>query len=269
MEVLFLSNDSLYKIRTQPVVGDFEPREALERMLQRHRPDFRFRYRAFGDYQTAAGRRRASAAPAHSVLRRRPRAVGLDASRVRSPPLHRTVSRGARHGQSHSHGDGYAGARASIYVQGFLDGAVSDGAGRPISASDQLVERASRGPVPQQQLQLRQLASILRGLGVAATLVLVNGHRQPLSGLNGEFVDVSNIPLAAVDRIEIVPDGASAAYGSDAIAGVVNIIMKDDFQGAETQVRYGGTPGGRDDITASQLLRYPLGQRQGDAGVSV
>jgi iron complex outermembrane receptor protein len=94
----------------------------------------------------------------------------------------------------------------------------------------------------------------LRGLGVAATLVLVNGHRQPFSGLNGDFVDVANIPLAGVDRIEIVPDGASASYGSDAIAGVVNIIMKDDFQGAETQVRYGGAPGGRDAIEAAQLL---------------
>lgn len=94
----------------------------------------------------------------------------------------------------------------------------------------------------------------LRGLGVAATLVLVNGQRQPLSGLNGDFVDVSNIPMAAVDRIEILPDGASAAYGSDAIAGVVNIIMKDHFEGAETQVQYGGAPGGRDDVTASQLF---------------
>ena len=94
----------------------------------------------------------------------------------------------------------------------------------------------------------------LRGLGVGATLVLVNGHRQPLSGLNGDFVDVSNIPAAAVERIEILPDGASALYGSDAIAGVVNIILKDDFQGAETQVRYGGTPGGRDETVVSQLL---------------
>jgi outer membrane receptor protein involved in Fe transport len=84
--------------------------------------------------------------------------------------------------------------------------------------------------------------------------VLVNGRRQPLSGSDGDFVDVSNIPVSAVDRIEILPDGASAAYGSDAIAGVVNIIMKDHFDGAETQVRYGGTPGGRDDVMASQLL---------------
>ncbi|HET9107654.1 MAG TPA: TonB-dependent receptor [Steroidobacteraceae bacterium] len=94
----------------------------------------------------------------------------------------------------------------------------------------------------------------LRGLGVGATLVLVNGHRQPLSGLNGDFVDVSTIPLSAVKRIEVLPDGASAIYGSDAIAGVINIIMRNDFQGAESKVTYGTAIGGRRDITASQLL---------------
>lgn len=93
----------------------------------------------------------------------------------------------------------------------------------------------------------------LRGLGVGATLVLVNGHRQPLSGLDGDFVDVSTIPWSAVKRIEVLPDGASALYGSDAVAGVINIIMQDDFQGSETQVRYGAAIGGLRDIMASQL----------------
>ncbi|MBW4052149.1 MAG: TonB-dependent receptor [Proteobacteria bacterium] len=94
----------------------------------------------------------------------------------------------------------------------------------------------------------------LRGLGVGATLVLVNGHRQPLSGLNGDFVDVSTIPWSAVKRIEVLPDGASAVYGSDAIAGVVNIIMRNNFRGAETQVRYGTAIGGRQAVMAAQLL---------------
>jgi iron complex outermembrane recepter protein len=94
----------------------------------------------------------------------------------------------------------------------------------------------------------------LRGLGLGATLVLVNGRRQPLSGLNSDFVDVSNIPAAAVDRIEILPQGASATYGSDAIAGVVNIILKEHFEGAQTQVHYGGTPGGQNNLVVSQLL---------------
>lgn len=93
----------------------------------------------------------------------------------------------------------------------------------------------------------------LRGLGVGATLVLVNGQRQPLSGLNGDFVDVSTIPWSAVKRVEVLPDGASALYGSDAVAGVVNIIMRNDFRGAETQVRYGTAIGGRREAMASQL----------------
>lgn len=94
----------------------------------------------------------------------------------------------------------------------------------------------------------------LRGLGVGATLVLVDGRRQPLSGLTGDFVDVSTIPWSAVKRIEVLPEGASALYGSDAIAGVVNIIMRDDFQGAETQARYGTAVGGRQEVVVSQLL---------------
>jgi outer membrane receptor protein involved in Fe transport len=94
----------------------------------------------------------------------------------------------------------------------------------------------------------------LRGLGVGATLVLVNGERQPLSGMNGDFVDVSTIPLSAVERIEVLPDGASALYGSDAIAGVVNIIMRNNFDGAQSQLRYGTAIGGRREMMASQLL---------------
>jgi outer membrane receptor for ferrienterochelin and colicin len=94
----------------------------------------------------------------------------------------------------------------------------------------------------------------LRGLGVGATLVLVNGHRQPAAGLDGEFVDVSNIPWSAVDRIEVLPSGASALYGSDAIAGVVNIIMRENLQGADTQVRLAESPGGADQRLVSQLL---------------
>lgn len=93
----------------------------------------------------------------------------------------------------------------------------------------------------------------LRGLGVGATLVLVNGRRQPVSGVSGDFVDISNIPLSAVERIEILQDAASTSYGSDAIGGVVNIIMRDDTQGIETQARIGGTPNGRNEVMASVL----------------
>jgi iron complex outermembrane receptor protein len=94
----------------------------------------------------------------------------------------------------------------------------------------------------------------LRGLGPGTTLTLVNGHRQAASGTKGTFVDVANIPSAAVERIEILTDGASAIYGSDAIGGVVNIILRKDYQGAETRVRFSTADGGADETQLSQLL---------------
>lgn len=83
----------------------------------------------------------------------------------------------------------------------------------------------------------------LRGLGPDATLTLLNGHRLPYdSAISG--VDISAIPLAAIDRIEIVPDGASALYGSDAVAGVVNVILRRDFDGVETSGQLGASTSG-------------------------
>lgn len=80
----------------------------------------------------------------------------------------------------------------------------------------------------------------LRGLGAQRTLVLINGERSaPYSG--GSAVDISSLPVAAIERVEILKDGASAIYGSDAIAGVVNFILKKDYQGLEISA-YGGTP---------------------------
>lgn len=94
----------------------------------------------------------------------------------------------------------------------------------------------------------------LRGLGADSTLVLVDGRRQPGSGISGSFVDISSIPTSAIERIEILPDGASAIYGSDAVAGVVNFILRKDFDGAETQAQFGGADGGADQVQVSQLL---------------
>ena len=83
----------------------------------------------------------------------------------------------------------------------------------------------------------------LRGLGADATLTLVNGHRVAYDGAT-QGVDISAIPLAAVDRIEIVADGASALYGSDAVAGVANILLRRDFDGLWTSARIGTTTRG-------------------------
>ena len=95
----------------------------------------------------------------------------------------------------------------------------------------------------------------LHGLGPSATLTLLNGHRLAPAGLDGSLIDMSQIPLSVVDRIEVLADGASAIYGADAVAGVVDIITRKDFDGAETGVRYGGaTAGGAIELTGSQLL---------------
>jgi iron complex outermembrane receptor protein len=86
----------------------------------------------------------------------------------------------------------------------------------------------------------------LRGLGSERTLILINGRRSAVygggsTGAAGSSVDISGIPLAAVERVEILKDGASAIYGSDAIAGVVNFIMRTDYQGFEVNA-YDGNP---------------------------
>jgi iron complex outermembrane receptor protein len=83
----------------------------------------------------------------------------------------------------------------------------------------------------------------LRGLGPDATLTLLNGHRLPYDSAFGG-VDISAIPLAALDRIEVVPDGASALYGSDAVAGVVNVILRRDFEGVTTSAQLGASTDG-------------------------
>lgn len=83
----------------------------------------------------------------------------------------------------------------------------------------------------------------LRGLGPDATLTLLNGHRLAYDAAS-QGIDISSIPLAAVKRIEIVADGASALYGSDAVGGVANIILRRDFDGLETSARIGGTTEG-------------------------
>ena len=105
-------------------------------------------------------------------------------------------------------------------------------------------------------------AANLQGLGINSTLVLIDGHRQtafpfPQSGFQ-TFTDLNAIPLAGVDRIEVLRDGASAVYGSDAIAGVVNVILKDEYNGTDIIGTYG----------ISQRGDYEVYHAQVTAGIS-
>jgi iron complex outermembrane recepter protein len=93
----------------------------------------------------------------------------------------------------------------------------------------------------------------LKSLPIGSTLILIDGFRFPATGIsiNGgtiPFVDLNSIPLAAVDRIEILKDGGSATYGDDAIAGVVNVITKDDYNGADIVNYFGESQRGDDEI---------------------
>ena len=85
----------------------------------------------------------------------------------------------------------------------------------------------------------------LRGLGAESTLILIDGKRVGHNGFLGGVTDVSSIPLSIVERIEVMLDGASAIYGSDAVGGVVNIITRKDYQGVEIDLNY-NTPSGRE-----------------------
>lgn len=103
----------------------------------------------------------------------------------------------------------------------------------------------------------------LRGLGYSSTLTLVNGHRAgvaPTSDETGaEFTDVNQFPLAMVERVEVLKDGASAIYGADAVAGVVNVITRRGFQGVELSASYQGSTNQVGNVNLATGRRYSRG----------
>jgi iron complex outermembrane recepter protein len=100
-------------------------------------------------------------------------------------------------------------------------------------------------------------AANLRGQGPGATLVLLNGRRVAAHGLNGSAVDVNQIPFAAIARVEVLKDGASAIYGTDAIGGVINYITKKNFEGFNVRGFADITEqGGANNYTASGMVGY-------------
>lgn len=156
-----------------------------------------------------------------------------------------------------------------IVVTGSLIRGAADGPSPVVTVSRDEIDRSGRGSVVQALQDLPQnfggtgnegalqngadtsASNVsyasgvnLRGLGSDATLVLINGRRMAGSGARADFADISTIPTAALERVEVLLDGASALYGSDAIGGVVNIILRRDFDGEETRLRVGSTADG-------------------------
>jgi len=102
----------------------------------------------------------------------------------------------------------------------------------------------------------------LRGIGVDTTLVLVNGLRIAPYGQAAEnIIDVNSIPVSAIDRIEILKDGASAIYGADAVAGVVNIILRTNYDGIEVNAGYGVSERGDGELKNVDLIAGQDGYR--------
>ena len=99
----------------------------------------------------------------------------------------------------------------------------------------------------------------LRGQGAGATLVLLNGRRVASHGLNGGVVDLNSIPFAAIERVEVLKDGASAIYGTDAVGGVINFITKRDFRGLVANAAADVTADG-----GGNIFRYSLVGGWGD-----
>jgi iron complex outermembrane receptor protein len=94
----------------------------------------------------------------------------------------------------------------------------------------------------------------LRNQGANATLILLNGRRVAAHGLNGGVVDLNQIPMAAVERVEILKDGASSTYGTDAVGGVINFILRSNFTGLRAAATVDVTEQGGGNIYRGSLV---------------
>jgi outer membrane receptor protein involved in Fe transport len=141
---------------------------------------------------------------------------------------------------SHIHGADAAGSKLIVIDRQQLDASGYERIEDVLATVAQNSNRtnsATRGSDDVNNYYNRGAEVQLRGLGLGTTLTLVNGLRQGASGYQGSFVDISSVPASAVERIEILPEGSSALYGSDAIGGVVNIILRTTFEGFEARAR--------------------------------
>lgn len=253
VEILYASYDSVGKIRTHPVVGVLSVPEALTQMLEGMGFTFEFE-----NERSISLRRKiepTGAAVVDQSLPAAARSTGEPPDATGSPGLKPEMPEVTVTGS---------------YLHGVLDimSPLVTVTRQEMSATPYATVQDALQALPLNSISsmsenfdgvdnfTRGTAANLRGLGYGATLALVDGRRQPLAGTASDFVDLSNIPWIAVDHIDVLPDGASALYGSDAIAGVVNVIMRDQVQGAETRIRAGTASDGAAETLVGQLFGH-------------
>jgi outer membrane cobalamin receptor len=248
MQTLF--NYSVVKdLRTRAVAGSFEPEDALTRMLAATGLTFeRVGERTFAIRAAKEAEERIeSAADAVGYQPTRQPPIDLDEIVITGSHI-RGVQTSASPVLHFERADIEASGRAS--TEEFIQHLPQNFSG----GSTVTTAAAIRGGEGYANNFGQGTGANLRGLGNTSTLVLLNGRRLAPIGA-GTFVDLSLIPLSAIERIDVLTDGASAVYGSDAVGGVVNLITRKQFDGAQTLVRYGSvTDGSRDEKRVGQLF---------------
>lgn len=231
---IFFSRDLVNGLRSQGLRGRYAPAAALESLLR------------------GSGLSWSEARPGVIVLRR---GAGMASSVNHAAELEEIVVTGSL---IRSSGD-----LASPVVMLDRDALDQRGFGTVAETLINLPQNYAGSATPVVQAALSDAAASntvyatgvnLRGLGAGSTLTLVNGRRLAGTGSRAEFADVSALPSAAVERVDVLLDGASALYGADAVAGVVNVIMRRTFDGHESRLRVSAAQGGGEDVQVSHLV---------------
>jgi iron complex outermembrane receptor protein len=239
---LMFPPDDLKGIPVAGVHGEFKPIDALQVMLKG--TDITYHYvnrRMLTFRRTAADVRPAKAIPAKADGSRYPQGdrraldAGLEEVTIRTAPPSSLSSPGAplvTVNRADIDATGFVTAQGVIRTLPQIFG------GGPTEDTNQIGSEARSNTA-------RGSGVNLRGLGAGSTLVLMNGSRLAGGGSEGVFVDISNLPLAAVERIDILPDNSSTFYGADAVGGVVNFVMRDEFNGEQTEAFFGNSTRGQ------------------------
>ncbi|WP_129778286.1 TonB-dependent receptor [Peristeroidobacter soli] len=211
--------DDLDGIKTRPVQGQIDAREALRRLL------------------IGTGLEIAADDGSIITLRKKP----SDADAARTAEVSEVIVTGSRLKRAEVEGASPVVVITREKIERTGAATLTDALRNALPIqSNSISDHSNSGNVGTGQSNVN-----LRGLGNGATLTLVNGRRFALSGnsrINGGNVyNINAIPMGAIERIEVLKDGASAIYGSDAIAGVVNIILRKDYDGTEINLSYNNT----------------------------